>query len=86
MLTKNDFRNMISKSAAQARPCRLTAKFVRPVFGRFVELADAKDLAAKGWYRFVINAKEDAFQANPKAELTKMYNIDSIIFIDFYNN
>ena len=84
MMTKADFKNMIDKSAKNEKSVRLTTKFVRPTFGRFVELADAQELANKGWFRFVLACREDDFQANQKAELTKMINLDSIIFIQTY--
>jgi hypothetical protein len=84
-LTKNDFRNMIAKSATAQRPVRLTVKHVRPVYGRFVDLGDAAELANKGWYRFVLGAREEMFSANPCAANTKMYSIDSVMFIEFFN-
>jgi len=84
-MTKRDFSNMMDKSATTQRNVRLTTKHVRPVFGRFVQLADAAELANKGWYRFVLACREDDFQANPVAANTKMYNVDSVIFIEFFN-
>lgn len=80
-----DFQNMIAKSATQDRQCRLTTKFNRPVFGKFVDLADAAELAAKGYYRFVLAAREADYLATGNAVHTKMYKIETIIFIDFYN-
>jgi hypothetical protein len=82
MMTKNDFKNMMAKTAKTETKVRLTTKHVRPVFGRFVELADAAELANKGWYRFVLDCREELFQANPCPANTKMYHVDSVIFIE----
>lgn len=48
-----------------------------PLFGKFVRLADAKDLASKGMVRFVMDYKVDEFEETKHVMFTRIFVIEA---------